>query len=189
MTVGQPRGGEGANSSLAPPGHWSLQEHAVSFICRKEGQVILQHSVESLRTMASQRPHRALEHPQPGQQATGRDRSSPLRLPTAQLHQQSLECLRPRGLAVLFGQASGPVPPLDLGILASKGALFVTRPTLTAYVATRDELLASADDLFGVVTMGAVKISINQTYQLRNAEQAHRDMESRQTTGSSALLV
>ena len=102
---------------------------------------------------------------------------------------QSLECLRPRGLAVLFGQASGPVPPLDLGILASRGALFVTRPTLTAYVATRDELLANADDLFGVVTSGAIKISINQTYQLRNAEQAHRDMESRQTTGSSVLLV
>jgi NADPH2:quinone reductase len=102
---------------------------------------------------------------------------------------QSLECLRPRGLAILFGQASGPVAPLDLGVLASKGALFVTRPTLTAYVATRGELLANAEDLFEVVATGVVKVSINQTYQLRNAEQAHRDMESRQTTGSSVLLV
>jgi NADPH2:quinone reductase len=102
---------------------------------------------------------------------------------------QSLECLRPKGLAVLFGQASGPVGPFDLGILASKGALFVTRPTLTAYIATRDELIANAEDLFGAVAAGVVKVTINQTYNLRDAAQAHQDLEARQTTGSSILLV
>jgi NADPH2:quinone reductase len=101
----------------------------------------------------------------------------------------SLDCLRPRGLWVTFGNASGPVPPFDVGMLAAKGSLFATRPTLNSYIATRDELIATAEDLFDVVQKGHVKISVNQTYALKDAAQAHRDLEGRKTTGSTVLEV
>lgn len=102
--------------------------------------------------------------------------------------QGSLDCLQPFGLMVTFGNASGPVPPLELGILAQKGSLFVTRPTLMTYVAKRADLVASANELFEVVTSGAVKIEVNQRYPLAEAAQAHRDLEARKTTGSTILL-
>ncbi|WP_431856805.1 quinone oxidoreductase family protein [Azospirillum sp.] len=100
----------------------------------------------------------------------------------------SLDCLRPRGLMVLFGAASGPPAPLDLGVLAAKGSLYVTRPTLFTYVNKRDDLMSSAADLFEVVHAGGVKIEVRQTYPLRDAEQAHRALEGRQTTGSTVLI-
>ena len=100
----------------------------------------------------------------------------------------SLKCLQPMGLMVLFGAASGPVPPLDLGRLAGLGSLYVTRPTLMTYTAKREDLVATAKDLFEVVTSGAVKIEIKQTYPLAEAAQAHRDLEARKTTGSTILL-
>jgi NADPH2:quinone reductase len=102
---------------------------------------------------------------------------------------KSLDCLAPLGLMALFGQSSGPVPPVDLGILAGKGSLFVTRPTLGNYTATRPELLGAANDLFSVVKSGAVKIMVNQTYPLRDAAQAHRDLEARKTTGQTVFTV
>ncbi len=102
---------------------------------------------------------------------------------------KSLDCLAPLGLMALFGQSSGSVPPVDLGILAGKGSLFVTRPTLNTYTATREDLLTAANDLFSVVKSGAVKIAVNQTYPLREAAQAHRDLESRKTTGQTVLTV
>jgi len=89
----------------------------------------------------------------------------------------------------LFGQSSGAVPPVDLGILAGKGSLYVTRPTLGNYTATREDLLTAANDLFSVVKSGAVKIMVNQTYPLRDAAQAHRDLESRKTTGQTVFTV
>ena len=101
---------------------------------------------------------------------------------------KSLDCVRPRGLVALFGNASGKVDPLDLGILAAKGSLFVSRPTLDTYVATREDLVTTADELFDVVGRGVVKVEINQTYPLREAAQAHRDLEARKTTGSTVLL-
>ena len=101
---------------------------------------------------------------------------------------KSLDCVRPRGLVALFGNASGKVEPLDLGLLAAKGSLFVTRPTLDTHVASREELLATANDLFDVVARGIVKIEINQTYALKDAAQAHRDLEARKTTGSTVLI-
>ncbi len=101
---------------------------------------------------------------------------------------KSLGCLRPMGVMVSFGQSSGPVPPLDLGVLAAKGSLFLTRPSLMHYTANRDDLLAHARDLFGVVLAGAVKVNIGQEYALRDAATAHRDLEARVTTGSSILL-
>ncbi len=100
----------------------------------------------------------------------------------------SLDCLKMRGLWVSFGNASGKVPPLEVGMLAAKGSLFVTRPTLASYIATRAELEETANDLFDVVTSGKVKINVNQTYPLREAAQAHRDLEARKTTGSTVLL-
>ena len=100
----------------------------------------------------------------------------------------SLNCLQPRGLMVSFGNASGAVPPVNLGILATKGSLYVTRPTLGSYVAKREELVANANELFDVVKKGIVKIEVNQTYPLRDAAKAHRDLESRKTTGSTVLL-
>ncbi|HWI13032.1 MAG TPA: quinone oxidoreductase [Burkholderiales bacterium] len=100
----------------------------------------------------------------------------------------SLDCLVPRGLMVSFGNASGAVPPVNIGILATKGSLFLTRPTLVHYTATPEDLAAAARDLFAVVKKGAVKIAINQTYPLREAAQAHRDLEARKTTGSTVLL-
>ena len=101
---------------------------------------------------------------------------------------QSLDCLRPMGTIALFGQASGPVEPLDLGLLAAKGSLFLTRPTLMSYTARREDLLAHAADLFDVVTKGAVNVEIRQTYPLAEAARAHRDLEARKTTGSTLLI-
>jgi NADPH2:quinone reductase len=101
---------------------------------------------------------------------------------------RSLDCLRPTGLMVSFGNASGPVPPFDLGILAAKGSLFITRPTLNTYAAKREDLVASARDLFRAVKSGAIKIRVNQTYALKDAVQAHRDLEARKTTGSTVLI-
>ena len=101
---------------------------------------------------------------------------------------QSLDCLRPMGTIALFGQASGPVEPLDLGLLAAKGSLFLTRPTLMSYTARREDLLAHAADLFDVVTKGAVNMEIRQTYPLAEAARAHRDLEARKTTGSTLLI-
>jgi NADPH2:quinone reductase len=101
---------------------------------------------------------------------------------------QSLDCLRPLGTMVSFGQSSGSVPPLDIGILSAKGSLFLTRPSLMAYTAERKDLLAHAQDLFEVVEKGVVKIEINQTYPLAEAAQAHRDLESRKTTGSTVMI-
>lgn len=100
----------------------------------------------------------------------------------------SLDCLSPRGMMVLFGAASGPVPPFDLGLLAAKGSLFITRPTLFTYTAKRPDLLASAKSLFGVVTGGAVKIDIGQEFPLKDAAEAHRALEGRRTTGSTILV-
>lgn len=100
----------------------------------------------------------------------------------------SLDCLQPRGLFVSFGNASGPIPDFAPGILSAKGSLFMTRPTLFDYVATRKELEANARDLIGVVKKGIVKIEINQTYALKDAAKAHRALEGRKTTGSTVLL-
>jgi NADPH2:quinone reductase len=101
----------------------------------------------------------------------------------------SLDCLRPRGLMVSFGQSSGVVPPFNAGILSTKGSLYLTRPTLATYIADRADLLACAAELFDMVTKGIVKIEINQTYPLSDAVQAHRDLEARKTTGSTVFLV
>jgi NADPH2:quinone reductase len=102
--------------------------------------------------------------------------------------QASLDSLAPRGMFVSFGNASGPVPAFEPGILSAKGSLFFTRPSLMAYTATREDLLASAKALFEVVLAGAVKIEVRQTYSLKDAAQAHRDLEARKTTGSTVLL-
>ena len=101
---------------------------------------------------------------------------------------KSLDCLRPRGLMVSYGNASGAVEAFNLGLLAQKGSLYVTRPTLFSYTATRDELLACANDLFDVVSKGAVKIEINQRFPLDQAADAHRALEGRETTGSTLLV-
>ncbi|MBY0266323.1 MAG: quinone oxidoreductase [Burkholderiales bacterium] len=101
---------------------------------------------------------------------------------------ESLDCLAPLGLMASFGNASGAVPPVNIGILAQKGSLFLTRPTLVNYTSQREDLLTAARELFAVVKKGAVKITINQRYPLREAAQAHRDLESRKTTGSTVLL-
>ena len=99
----------------------------------------------------------------------------------------SLDSLQPRGLLVSFGNASGPVTDFDLGKLAAKGSLYITRPSLMAYVATDEALAANARDLFEMVGSGKVKINVNQRYRLSEAAQAHRDLEARKTTGSSVL--
>ena len=101
---------------------------------------------------------------------------------------KSLDCLKPRGLFVLFGQSSGAVPPFDLNLLSQKGSLFATRPSLMAYTAKRDELEASAAALFEKVASGAVKVEISQSYPLSRVADAHRDLEARKTTGSTVLL-
>jgi NADPH2:quinone reductase len=101
---------------------------------------------------------------------------------------KSLDCLKPLGILVSFGQSSGKVAPLDVGLLSLKGSLFLTRPTLMTYTAKREDLLAHANDLFKVVQSGAVKVEVRQTYPLAEAAQAHRDLEARKTTGSSVLL-
>ncbi len=100
----------------------------------------------------------------------------------------SLDCLRPLGLMVTFGNASGPVTGLDTGLLAAKGSLYLTRPTLGTYTSNRADLEETANDLFGVVQKGAVKIEIAQRYPLKDAAQAHRDLEGRKTTGSTLLM-
>ena len=101
---------------------------------------------------------------------------------------QSLDSLRPMGMMVSFGQSSGPVPPVDLGMLAARGSLFVTRPSLMAYTANRQDLVDHAEDLFEVVQNGAVRIEVNQTYPLAEAARAHQDLEARKTTGSTILI-
>lgn len=100
----------------------------------------------------------------------------------------SLDSLSPRGLLVSFGAASGPVKDFDTGILAAKGSLYLTRPTLMTYVASDAALQANTADLFDVVGSGKVKIEVNQTYALADAVQAHKDLEGRKTTGSTVLL-
>ncbi len=100
----------------------------------------------------------------------------------------SLDCLAPRGLLVLFGQSSGVVPPLDLSLLAAKGSLYVTRPSLGQYVASREDLQRSAGQLFDVVRAGSVRVEIGRTYPLAEAAAAHRDLEARKTVGSTLLL-
>jgi NADPH2:quinone reductase len=101
---------------------------------------------------------------------------------------KSLDCLAPLGMMVVFGNASGAVPPFDVGLLAAKGSLFLTRPTLATYTAKREDLVASANALFDVVRKGAVKIEVNQRFPLKDAAEAHRALEARRTTGSTVLL-
>jgi len=100
----------------------------------------------------------------------------------------SLDCLKRRGMWVSFGQASGPVPEFRINLLAQKGSLFATRPALGDYIATRKELVATANDLFGVIAKGKVRVEVNQTYALSEAERAHRELEDRRTTGSTLLI-
>jgi NADPH:quinone reductase len=102
---------------------------------------------------------------------------------------KSLDCLAPLGLMASFGQSSGAIGAVDIGILAGKGSLFLTRPTLNTYTASREDLLTAARELFEVVGSGAVKIAVNQTYPLREAAQAHCDLEGRKTTGQTVLTV
>ena len=101
---------------------------------------------------------------------------------------KSLDCLQPMGMLVYFGQSSGKAEPIDPGILGAKGSLFLTRPSIIAYTAKREDLLSSAAELFDVVISGAVTIEVNQTYSLCDAAQAHYDLESRKTTGSTVLI-
>jgi NADPH:quinone reductase len=100
----------------------------------------------------------------------------------------SLDCLAPLGLMVSYGNASGPVPPVDISILSTKGSLYVTRPNLATYTAKRADLEKTAADLFDVVLKGVVKIEVNQTFPLKDAAAAHIALESRKTTGSTVLL-
>lgn len=100
----------------------------------------------------------------------------------------SLDCLSPLGMMVSFGSASGAVPPFGLNELATRGSLFITRPSLFNYTAKRDDLETMAAELFGMVESGKIKIDINQRYALKDVAQAHRDLESRKTTGSSILI-
>ena len=100
----------------------------------------------------------------------------------------SLDCLSPLGLLASFGNASGAVTQFNPGVLAQKGSLFLTRPTLVTYTATREALVSAARELFAVVKSGKVRIAINQTYPLREAAQAQRDLEARKTTGSTVLI-
>lgn len=102
---------------------------------------------------------------------------------------KSLDCLRPRGLLVLFGASSGPVAALDTSLLAQKGSLLITRPTLSTFIASRTQMEENAADLFAAVTSGKVKIHVNQAYPLKEVAQAHRDLEGRKTTGSTVLTV
>jgi NADPH:quinone reductase len=101
---------------------------------------------------------------------------------------QSLDCLQPRGLLVSFGNASGPVKDFNLGLLAAKGSLYITRPTLGSYTATDKDFAETAKDLVDIVASGQVKLSINQRYALKDASTAHRDLEARKTVGASVLL-
>jgi NADPH:quinone reductase len=101
---------------------------------------------------------------------------------------RSLDCLRPRGLFVSFGQSSGPIPPFNMALLSQKGSLYATRPTIFLYNAKHEDLEASAKALFEVVASGVVRIEINQRYALKDAAKAHADLEARKTTGTSILL-
>ena len=100
----------------------------------------------------------------------------------------SLDCIKPLGMFVSFGSSSGPIDAFNINLLQTKGSLFATRPTLNTYAAKRENLLNIANDLFEVVGSGAVKIPVNQKYPLKDAQQAHRDLENRKTTGASILL-
>jgi NADPH2:quinone reductase len=102
---------------------------------------------------------------------------------------KSLDCLKPRGLWVTFGNASGPVPPFQIGILSQKGSLYATRPTLMTYIAAPQALAANAADVMDMVRLGRVKIRVTKTYPMADAAQAHRDLEGRATTGSIVLLA
>jgi NADPH2:quinone reductase len=101
---------------------------------------------------------------------------------------KTLDCVQPRGLMVLFGNSSGPVDALNTGLLAAKGSLYVTRPTLASYAAKRSELVESANELFDHVLAGRIKVGPRQSYALKDAAQAHRDLEARKTTGSTILV-
>jgi NADPH2:quinone reductase len=100
----------------------------------------------------------------------------------------SLDCLRRFGLMVSFGQSSGNVKPFDISVLSQKGSLFLTRPTLMTYIAEREDLVRTADELFDVVGSGHIKIAIGQSFALRNAHEAHRALEARETIGSTVLV-
>lgn len=100
----------------------------------------------------------------------------------------SLDCLRPLGMFVSFGQSSGTIPPFNLSILAQKGSLYATRPTLFVYIAKREDLVAGANALFDVVSSGKVKVMVNQRYALKDAGQAHSELEARKTTGTTILI-
>lgn len=100
----------------------------------------------------------------------------------------SLDCLKPLGLWASFGQSSGPITDFNMGLLAQKGSLFATRPTLFTYIASRSDLEKTANDLFDVVKSGVVKIEVNQEYRLADAAQAHKDLEGRKTTGTTVLI-
>ena len=102
---------------------------------------------------------------------------------------KSIDCLRPRGLMVSFGNASGPPDPIAPGLLSQKGSLFLTRPTLFHYIATREELEASAAELFEMVASGKVKVEVKQRFALEDAAEAHRQLEARKTTGSTVLTI
>jgi NADPH2:quinone reductase len=101
----------------------------------------------------------------------------------------SLDCIKPLGMFVSFGSASGQIEAFNINLLQTKGSLFATRPTLNTYAAKREDLLKIAGELFEVVTSGAVKIPVNQKYPLKEAQQAHRDLEGRKTTGSTILVT
>jgi NADPH:quinone reductase len=101
----------------------------------------------------------------------------------------SLDCLKPRGMWVSFGNSSGPVPAFELGLLGQKGSLFATRPSISHYTAQREELLAASAELFEMVRSGKVHINVNQTYSLSAAANAHADLEARKTTGSTVFLI
>jgi NADPH2:quinone reductase len=102
--------------------------------------------------------------------------------------EQDLNILRPRGYLVLFGASSGAVPPFDLIRLSQKGSLFITRPTLVNHIATREELEQRAGDVLGWIASGKLKLHIGHTYKLEEAQQAHRDLEGRKTTGKLLLI-
>ena len=103
-------------------------------------------------------------------------------------YEKSLNCLRPRGMMVLFGQSSGAVPPMDPGILAAKGSLYLTRPSLAHYSATREELLSRANEVLNWVAKGELKLRIEKTFALSDAAEAHRELESRRTTGKLLII-
>ena len=100
----------------------------------------------------------------------------------------SLDCLKPRGLFVSFGSSSGPIAAFDIGLLVQKGSLFATRPSIAGYAVTRQDLLRMADEMFALVKAGKIVSEARQTYALKDATQAHRDLEARKTTGATLLL-